>query len=293
MAHLLVSCGAMADLSARGNQDPVLFPAIRLGDLDLIGLLLNQGVDLGITVRRSQGLTCEATALTIAAGFQNESLDNATALGLVSYVLGAHTSRASPVDISALITPDVLIAAAEAGNCDVIKFLVGLSPNVGFSNSIGISALHTAAWKGCVDTCRLLLELGCPVNSSSAKSSPLHIACARDRTSVAELLMLNGAAIDAAMDLDEETFHRLNLDPDESDELEWDGPLIGANHSAPSSPRVSGAWLRYGFDPKECRVCRRRGCAGCDERYQRPRRQRRLVRAARFRRRHGRAKPRR
>jgi len=72
------------------------------------------------------------------------------------------------VDIVGLITPDVLIAAAEAGNCDVIRFLVGLSPNVGFSNSIGMSALHAAAWKGCVDTCWLLLELGCPVNSSPA-----------------------------------------------------------------------------------------------------------------------------
>ncbi|KAK5657151.1 hypothetical protein OQA88_3208 [Cercophora sp. LCS_1] len=226
MAHLLVSRGAVANLSAGGSEDSVLFPAIRLGDLNLIGLLLNQGVDIGITAKRSQGFTCEATALSVAAGFQNEALNNATALGLVNFILGAHTLRGSPVDITALITPDVLIAAAEAGNCDVIKFLVGLSPKVGFSNSIGISALHAAAWKGCVDTCRLLLELGCPVNSPSAKSSPLHIACALDRASVAELLMLNGAAIDAAMDLDKETFQRLNLDPDENPDLEWNSPLV-------------------------------------------------------------------
>ena len=158
---LTVSRGAIANLPAGGNEDPLLFSAIRLGDFDLIRLLLNQ-VDIGIAVRRSQGLTCEAIALSIAAGLQNESLDNATALKLVNFVLGAYTSRGSPVDIVALITPDVLIATAEAGNCNVIRFLVGLSLNVGFSDSIGMSALHAAAWKGCVDTCRLLLDLGVP-----------------------------------------------------------------------------------------------------------------------------------
>ncbi|KAK5651425.1 hypothetical protein OQA88_12513 [Cercophora sp. LCS_1] len=117
------------------------------------------------------------------------------------YLLEAHaTINCRMYPLSDCINADVFIAAALAGNCDVIRLLFSHSPTtIATSNSIGITPLLAAVYCGRVQACELLAELGCPLNSTAGDLSPLMLACQRGERDIVSLLAQRGASTNEAL----------------------------------------------------------------------------------------------
>ena len=68
--------------------------------------------------------------------------------------------------------------------------------------------LHCAAWKGHLDTVKILLSVGAPVNVHNANrhwgTTPLHAAAHANQPAIVELLIQNGADVNA-LDLEGRT----------------------------------------------------------------------------------------
>ncbi|KAM5354746.1 hypothetical protein ACJ41O_001393 [Fusarium nematophilum] len=113
--------------------------AILLEDKDLFKKALQRGADLTSAVQVSKNhLVYQQTALSVAARVNTEA---------VRQVLG-HLKHEHPFTPTAtFITPDVFIAAAIAGDADVISYLHDINP-IGFMvNEHGITPLQVAETK--------------------------------------------------------------------------------------------------------------------------------------------------
>ncbi|KAM5369404.1 hypothetical protein ACJZ2D_009018 [Fusarium nematophilum] len=125
--------------------------AILLEDKDLFKKALQRGADLTSAVQVSKNhLVYQQTALSVAARVNTEA---------VRQVLG-HLKHEHPFTPTAtFITPDVFIAAAIAGDADVISYLHDINP-IGFMvNEHGITPLQVAVSCGRRIACQRLFQL--------------------------------------------------------------------------------------------------------------------------------------
>jgi len=216
VAYLLLSRGAAVNLPIRDGCEPALHLAFRLGNIDLVKTIQSHGSDPRPSFEPTRGLISEQNALCRAAGFEDQGTPaNETALELVKDVLKSLTPRGiSSSSSTDLITADVFISAAAAGNYRVVEHLSKLSRNFMAPNKFGVTALHAAVQSDEFRVCRLLLELGCPVTPSETSTdylSPLHIACSKDNMAMVNLLLSYGADVNACATLSEAVFERHQL----------------------------------------------------------------------------------
>jgi len=206
LARLLISKGARVSCPvARGRRESVFTLVIAQGDLNVVKEVVAEirEVDLLRRIKRSIGILSEVTALTTTANYtfrREDEVQNTTALGLVKYIMERLESASSlqPATFAdEWITADVFVAAADAGNFEVIQFLSKFSRRTVSANAFGITPLHAAAARGHIETCRVLLKLGHLINPQCNQPPPLHIACGRGQREVVDLLLRNGAAVDA------------------------------------------------------------------------------------------------
>ena len=99
-----------------------------------------------------------------------------------------------PLDF--LVGPRML-AAAEAGDAQLLTSVLRFVRNINFTNDWGWTALHKAAAGGHKDVVHLLLTRGASIEALSyAKNTPLHKAARRGHTSIVELLLTEGASVE-------------------------------------------------------------------------------------------------
>ncbi|GAB1313390.1 hypothetical protein MFIFM68171_03600 [Madurella fahalii] len=200
-AHLLMDY--RATLNSVSDSEPLLIMALRLGDPDFVSTILARGVDIKFRHYDKKfgddPWIHEATAFTAAAGFYDESFTddvrNERAITLISCVISAF--RTAMLSVEDWITADAFIAAARAGNYDVVQFLSGISSvNVNSWNKFGISPLHAAARSGCLKTYKALLDLGCEFSEDASTDvvRPLHLACLYGHDTIVDFCIRRHAA---------------------------------------------------------------------------------------------------
>ncbi|KUF88466.1 Transcription initiation factor TFIID subunit 5 [Phytophthora nicotianae] len=140
-------------------------------------LLLVSGVD--VDLRRSDG----STALHLAIASQHAR----AAKLLLDFDADA------AVATNAGVTP--LLLAAENGLSKLIKLLVKVAPqSVRTASKDGSNVLSFAAQAGQVETVKMFLDAGVPVDlSNGVGRTPLMYAAGKDRVDVLKLLLAKGA----------------------------------------------------------------------------------------------------
>jgi ankyrin repeat protein len=227
LARLLLRKGADVGFPPSLGQEPVLNLAIGLGGLGIVKMIIDRGARIRDGVEDIKGsLVYRITPLNKAASFnlgadyyRPEGIVAEKALTLVKYIADLLIQR-FPSCYQNEITADTFIAAAEAGHCNVISYLASLlTPfDLDFENELGITPLHAAAERGCIETCRLLVQLGCPLNSQATYIfSPLHVACAHGSDEVVDFLILGKTDLDVFVDLDTDSWIRHRLDRAQDD----------------------------------------------------------------------------
>lgn len=259
LARLLISKGAEVSPGAKGRRKSLFTLAIAQGDLNVLKDVAEiREVDLLRRIKRSDDILSEVTALTTTANYTSGrwhhkgKVQNTTALGLVKYIMERLESASSlqPATFAdKWITADVFVAAADAGNFEVIQFLSKFSRRALSANAFGITPLHAAAARGHIETCRVLLELGHLLNPQCSQPPPLHIACGRGQREVVDLLLRNGAAVDARAVFTMSHCHHwgIDLDHDEYDLiLEEVTPLQIALASTGVKRGCAASLIRHG-----------------------------------------------
>ena len=187
LVHILAEHGAY--------QVPALYYAVAAGNFEVAQILAEHGADLLHTYKPTGVTFVDMVSICgQSAGFRKkDSSARLHSVDLIKNVLQLLLSRYKLESPASFITPDVFIAAASAGNDDVIQFLYSISKNISAGNGSGITPLHAAARYGRISTCHLLLQLGAQVNTSHQYPSPLHVASNYGQEDAVRLLLANGA----------------------------------------------------------------------------------------------------
>lgn len=129
---------------------------------------------------------------------------------LFSYIQDNKTSLAlNFLDHGVAVTEDMLFAAFENSNEEIIKKLLDKGLNINAENKEGNTPLHLAAMEGWEDIALLLIEKGADVNKPNSKeTTPLFYAAEQSLDALVETLIKKGADIN----------HRNSLD---HNPLEW------------------------------------------------------------------------
>jgi ankyrin repeat protein len=90
-----------------------------------------------------------------------------------------------------------LMIGAWTGNLKMMELLAARGASVNKANALGETALMHAAWRGNADAVKWLLAKGAKVNSDPMRWSALHYAAFAGHGAVADLLLQNGADINA------------------------------------------------------------------------------------------------
>ncbi|KAH7459204.1 hypothetical protein FOMA001_g20153 [Fusarium oxysporum f. sp. matthiolae] len=167
------------------NLDRVLHAAIKLRDPDLIEQVVERGPYLLASTVGAEYPICHYTALGVAA-----AVDIDATASILRHIEVQYPS--SPM--SAFITPDVFIAAASAGNTDVVLFLHGISPIGGSINLNLITPLQAAVSRGHLGTCQLLLQF-----YGGLSAALIYIACRHGHLDLLQYLLQNGLSVNEPM----------------------------------------------------------------------------------------------
>jgi ankyrin len=177
--------------------------AVRRGDLAVVKLMLEMGADPNAPDAEGRTLLQRATddghwalahLLLEYKASVNEVLCSAVGkqqVGLVRWLL-ENTPRLalqSPVDEG----PPLLLAA-ESGNLEIARLLLGAGTPVDAPTSKGRTPLHGAVESGNVEMVRLLLHFGASIAPQSrSEDPPLHLAITRGDVKMVEFLLAHNA----------------------------------------------------------------------------------------------------
>ncbi|KAI1737635.1 ankyrin repeat-containing domain protein [Xylaria scruposa] len=168
-----------------------LYLAVERKANKVVEILVQQGADLCAAKKQRRGIVCEQTALSQAA---------AAGLQQTKFVIGLLKSQKPELDITELITADVFVAAAAAGDVDTLSFL-GMSGTVS-ANATGITPLHAATRHNHLSTCEYLFSFYSSYTPTTPFPSPLWLACLYGHEDIVEFfLSQNTYDINAAMKL--------------------------------------------------------------------------------------------
>lgn len=97
----------------------------------------------------------------------------------------------------------MLHVAAEKGDLDVIRALVGSGATINKGDIDGAKPLHRAVRKSQVDAVELLISLGANIEAKNKRGiRPLHVAAAVGDVETVEVLLANGADVCAVDDIE-------------------------------------------------------------------------------------------
>ncbi|EXK76187.1 hypothetical protein FOQG_19054 [Fusarium oxysporum f. sp. raphani 54005] len=167
------------------NLEKVLHAAIKLRDPDLVEQVVEHGPYLLASTVGAEYPFCHDTALSVAA-----AVDIDATASILRHIEVQYPSRPT----SAFITPDAFIAAASAGNTDVVLFLHGISPIGGSPNLNLITPLQVAVSRGHLGTCQLLLQL-----YGGLSAALIYIACCGGHLDLLQYLLRNGLSVNEPM----------------------------------------------------------------------------------------------
>jgi ankyrin repeat protein len=167
----------------KGEFDKTIHRASGLGNIDIINIILNCGIDVN-QARTEDG----ATPLYIAA-YKGQLNVAQLLLDRGAEVNQAETNGATPLYI-----------AAALGQLDVAKLLLDRGAKVNQAEINGVTPLYIAAQEGQLDVAKLLLKRGAEVNLAETNgATPLFIAAEEGQLAIAELLLDRGAKVNQAM----------------------------------------------------------------------------------------------
>ncbi|KAL5586212.1 hypothetical protein FOBRF1_016082 [Fusarium oxysporum] len=167
------------------NLTKVLHAAIKLRDPDLVEQVVERGPYLLASTVGAEYPICHDTALSVAA-----AVDIDATASILRRIEVQYPSRPT----SAFITPDVFIAAASAGNTDVVLFLHGISPIGGSPNLNLITPLQAAVSRGHLGTCQWLLWF-----YGELSAALIYIACRHGHLDLLQYLFQNGLSVNEPM----------------------------------------------------------------------------------------------
>ncbi len=90
-----------------------------------------------------------------------------------------------------------LMIGAWEGNVEMMELFRQRGADINFTNANGEQALQLAAWKGNADAVRWLIDHGAAVNRSGREWSALHYAVFAGHKAIVEMLMAQGADVNA------------------------------------------------------------------------------------------------
>ena len=213
MVTLLISAGSRINvplgprpLNHPGAKStlPAVHVACQTGHLDLVKLLVESGADISQKFVPKRGILSEVTVITaICGGYTSNSGESESSVDGLEYLVRILQQRHGPATTSAFITADAFIAAAAAGNYNIIECLHHLAPDAPKINKYGITPLHAVFraepmfHKGmCPRICDLLLTLGVPANATAEiLVPPLYLAAYKNQDEILQLLLDHGANI--------------------------------------------------------------------------------------------------
>ena len=88
-----------------------------------------------------------------------------------------------------------LCVACRTGNTRIVSLLIQHRADVNLEDSQGRRPLHFAAWNGCVDMVRVLLEAGAEWATMGHWLTPMHVAAENGREEALEELVAHGASV--------------------------------------------------------------------------------------------------
>lgn len=102
-------------------------------------------------------------------------------------------SKKEKIDVNILDEQDTLTHVVFMGDADIVKILLSLGVNVN-EKGIGFTLLHVACEEGNLPIVELLLENGADIDaiSKGANWTPLDVAVWKENTSITKLLLENG-----------------------------------------------------------------------------------------------------
>jgi ankyrin repeat protein len=195
VVELLLAKGAEVNAKAKDGMTP-LHLAAWYGCKDVMELLLAKGAD--INARDNNNMTPLQFALFVLPGV-HDNRDAVEYLRLHGGNLGEAEkismigAAKQPLNISGSIHD-----AAEKGDLQKIKTLLRDNPDLVSSKDVGLgrTPLHWAAIKGHIEVVELLLANGAAVNAKDRHGdTPLHAAAEGGRYDAAALLLAKGAEV--------------------------------------------------------------------------------------------------
>lgn len=221
---LLIQAGAYIELVGGELEESPLFYAIKNGNIDAVGFLINCGANVNFKNQYIQ------TPLHIAVEYGRTEI--------VSMLL-KHKANHSVIDFFGktplhvatqkddIISMNLLIQAGASANCideelkksplfyavkkmnlETIETLLKHNPDVNFKNQHGEPLLHAAIQFCPVKIVQKLIQHGANVNCVDAiGNTPLHIASANGRTEIIDVLLKNEANINAKNSLGDTALH--------------------------------------------------------------------------------------
>jgi ankyrin repeat protein len=126
----------------------------------------------------------------------NTELHNASHDGKLKVVndlikMGADINTKNHLDMTALEF------ASYKGHLEIVKVLVANDANVNNINALGFTAFMLSAQNGHLDICRMLIKAGAKVDVHDRGTTPLHLASIHGNTETVNLLIDEGANINA------------------------------------------------------------------------------------------------
>jgi len=154
------------------------------------------------SVKRAVAAAALAALLSTSSHAARAGLPDATRFGVALEMGNLLAARAwleeglDPNFLADRIGTGLMIGAWE-GNLPMMELFLSRGADINMTNANGEQALMHAAWRGRLDAVRWLIERGARVNRKGREWSALHYAVFAGHEKVAQLLIENGADINA------------------------------------------------------------------------------------------------
>ncbi|XP_059158976.1 ankyrin-1-like [Physella acuta] len=214
-------CTRIAEDTNRG----LLHTAVKLGDVDIVNILLNLNADVnGVYYHKTPLMAAMHVAvidLLVARGADVNKRTNTTVLLNVlssdyttmfrkilefsqqtdhfNYCIEEIVHALLKHGASVHITTDqqetpLMLASRTEVSADVVKLLLDANSDVNYKDFLGLTALHYAVQNNCSENIKLLVQNRADINAQSLKgATPLHMATKSGNIETMEFLLQNDA----------------------------------------------------------------------------------------------------
>lgn len=205
--RMLIDAGSPLDVQADPVQ-PIAFKAAAKGNIEVLALLIDAGLDTGRQNRSGNTL--------LVAGARHRSIllflldrgipvNQRNAAGQTALIAASAAGVLETVDVllswgadPSIVAGDrttALLSAVRQGNEEIVRLLLLAGADIMALDRTGSNVLHLAAWRGSVAMTRLLLTAGVPVNNTNSAGQTAIMLAAENpnRTAIEVVLIAAGA----------------------------------------------------------------------------------------------------